>query len=373
MHGIVYLDQVAVESLLTSLLGVVPANYELKHARESSVSASMRLGGSASDGSLTASVLKAAVNGDVDGRGSRIRRTEALTSGQVSAQAKFNLFRQNAQIHAFESLNAMNSRMLGAGSLVDCEVAIRANGLYSICLAMDSLSDIAELAQVGLINNDAQILQQAQSIATAVRKLMAGLTPIEGSSGPSDSDQILLVGMTEEAWYWRDARTLLFADQRVHVIARLLHSGMKDSWNPLKVMDVFGSRLVGEMSSALSSVRLSDMPEPAPPPRVVAQYAEELFKEYEAAGIEVGPARTASHEWLEGDPPDTRDLDAWRAACNRVDARLAALLGPIELTKARVELRQAALEKASLRRGADAVTLTPVKRYVEAEILAIYW
>ena len=159
---------------------------------------------------------------------------------------------------------AIRSSELTRGQLIELEVELETEPIFRISTVVSTMfeimresPDLAEMAGY-------EELGQVQSVGRVLEKLLAGLIPIrarvpdyavinDGNDEWLIHRSILsqiqrpdvmiypvsLVGIAEEALFWKDIRRVLFAHSRYRVLCRLGRSSIQDSWTPVKLTDVF--------------------------------------------------------------------------------------------------------------------------------------
>jgi hypothetical protein len=110
-------------------------------------------------------------------------------------------------------------------------------------------------------------LTEVHFVNRILEKLLAGLVPVRGRAVDYDvvvientewlvhhrllsrlrNDSSLrafplyLVGVAEQALFWKDIRRILFSGSRFRVLSRLAQDGLRESWTPVKLVDVLRS------------------------------------------------------------------------------------------------------------------------------------
>ena len=110
-------------------------------------------------------------------------------------------------------------------------------------------------------------LVQARSVNRILEKLLVGLVPVRGHAAdygvvtigdkewvvhhkilrdlgitdPAFVRPLYVVGVAEQAIFWKDIRRVLFSSARYRVLCRMGQSGLQDSWTPVKLAHVLKS------------------------------------------------------------------------------------------------------------------------------------
>lgn len=271
LREFVYLDEVSLRSLLSSLKGDLRdgtsegANdaYEIEAA--ASVEASNPLAGKA-------------------GASSRFQTSNSnsiQTSRKATVQSWFRDFHAIPDIYLVEksapkkpaatidilkrtddSSLMVASNDLARGELVEFRVELSADPVYHLGTVTSELAGMAddypEMFQAG---GGAEQLHQLAPVRKVLERLLAGLVPIRAIAldyvvvqlDGTDfvvhkdlingldlaSEPLEIVGVTELLAYWKDLRRVLFSEAEFTLLARISRTGIQPSWTPVKLADIF--------------------------------------------------------------------------------------------------------------------------------------
>ena len=260
---------------------------------------------------------------------------------------------------------------------------------------MRAIARILDRLLVGLIPITARILDY-KSIVVGGREALVHNAILEnnGRNNRNPKD-VYLVATLDRELFWKDIRRLLFSDGRFRVFGRIAHTGLLNSWQPVKGVDVL-SGLTGDFERAF---------------REFGELAKNLpatFKENRPAGrdIDLDPVNEILHAYLKqlceihGMDTDSEVNDllleivpGGRNWLNTVDERRSVFkaLNDVFDRKAGVETspdtRMAVRKRVLAASGLDALTpridqsVQPdgrspdnnEMRYLECDVVAIYW
>jgi hypothetical protein len=278
LREFVYLDEVSVYSLTASQVGSIVT--ELTETQASS------LQGEISSGIGLTGPIKAEVN-------SRLQSTE-VQSAQVLRkaiiQSTFKELReiteksgalrscvvrggeQVPEVRTLEEVQriaadgpqpwAVESADLKRGRLIEMDVELEAEPIFRVAAVISSVLDIIQDDSAALGINDLGSLGSAQVVVRLLDKLLAGLVPVRGTvadyqaveidgtellvhnellaqlTQPFQARPVSLVGVAQNALFWKDVRQVLFSGSSYRVMARLGRDGFQESWTPVKLADV---------------------------------------------------------------------------------------------------------------------------------------
>ena len=169
----------------------------------------------------------------------------------------------------------VSSDRLTRGQLVEVEVELDPEPIFQMSTVMSTMLDIArdapEIAQTGGYEQ----LGQIESVGRVLEKLLAGLIPVRGraldyaavdvggtqqlvhkdilakTDRMETSRPVNIVGVAEEALFWKDIRRVLFAGSPYRILCRVGRGGLQPSWTPVKLTDVFRD-IVPEVAESLA-------------------------------------------------------------------------------------------------------------------------
>lgn len=165
---------------------------------------------------------------------------------------------------------------LERGRLIELEVELRADAIFRTSTIITSMTNIIGQSPALAAEVDTQEMRTAIEVNGFIQELMAGLIPIkcrainyevctvEGRDFLINGEvfsklpevyrlnrrPLYLVGVVEEALFWKDIRRVLFSESSVKVLCRVGRDQVQDSWSPVKLVDVL-KEVVPDMESAM--------------------------------------------------------------------------------------------------------------------------
>ena len=162
----------------------------------------------------------------------------------------------------------MNVSQLNRGSLIELEVELQADRLFSMGSIITEVAEMStEHPDVFGTNLGGVLPAQMNSYGKLLDRFMAGLVPIRSKvtnvrlyeeddqqylvdtefadSLDLQTEEIELVGVLEKDRFWKDMRRLLFSDATVTVLGRVSVDGVRKSWTPVKLLDLFAKTMPG--------------------------------------------------------------------------------------------------------------------------------
>ncbi|MDR0488223.1 MAG: hypothetical protein LBG99_02265 [Propionibacteriaceae bacterium] len=269
LRDFVYLDEQSLQSLLSSTSG------EIADHRSESTSEGINSEFGASIGAGSPSPLKAEVS-------SRFQATDTRmvqTSRRATVQSWFRDFHKIANLKLLDlgkarvekkpdlsevketSLLASTSQ-LRRGELIELRVRLAPDPVYSLSAVMSEYAYIAQANPDMFGASDKKVLSQLLQVNTIMERLLVGLIPIKATAidysvyeangelciihndliqnASTAMSQLKITGVTDHSSYWKDLRRVLFADSEFTLLGRISQSGIKSTWTPVKLADVFG-------------------------------------------------------------------------------------------------------------------------------------
>ena len=430
LREFVYIDDVSVQSLLASRTGAIATEYT--DSDTSGITRAREVNVGVNQGPLT-----------VGGKGNREESfgTTAQVVRQSNAQARFKqlldaeleglLLRATPPdappgiaasssgaevVPSFEQMREQHPRHVVAeadirrGDLFELDIELEAEPIYGVSAAIASLTALFEQAPEMVPEDDRDEIRQASAVAKVLEQLLGGLVPVRGHAVdyrvlrrgdgnyvlhkslvaqlPDDErwtvEPLVVVGVAEQALFWKDLRRVLFAGHRYTVLARVAVDGLPSSWQPIKLVDLVKqvSPEVADMLGSASTdvlASLGDTTElaPADATRTQSQRALDEFRGRLAGdlGIELSEAESRCESLA---PVEANlDREAFRDAAQAVTDRLTA--GPEDaparerLSALRDEAWRNSLEPEEPEREVLASAPSATERYLNAEFVAIYW
>lgn len=285
LREFVYLDEVSLRSLLSSLYGDLRdgTSEDLNDALETEVTASMEASNTL--------VGKAGVS-------SRFQTTNSSsiqTSRKSTVQSWFRDFRKITNIRLIEKSEpksaagsvdelkrTSDTSLLAAsgdlrrGELVEFRVVLAADPVFHLSTATSEIAGMAQdFPEMFQEHGGAESIHQLAPVRKILERLLAGLVPIRAVAVDYGVIQIdgskyvvhkklvegldfkveplQIVGVTELLAYWKDLRRILFSEAEFTLLARLSRSGIQQTWTPVKLADLFREMvpdLVREINTA---------------------------------------------------------------------------------------------------------------------------
>ncbi len=271
LREFIYLDEVSLLSLLSSQKGEVTDSKSEQ----------------ASEGSEASIDATAGVNPGVIAKAEVTSRYQTNNSSTIQTSRKATVQSRFRDLHVIDGLRIIEPVLVDApandieslkktdtlsklasaaelqrGKLVELRVRLAADPVFHLGTMVSEFTSMAEdypdmfAAEGGLAT-----LQEVQPINKILKRLLAGLVPIRAVAVDYvvvEIDEVqyvahrdlieglelrnrplVIVGVTEQEAYWKDLRRVLFSEAEFTVFARISHSGLKASWTPVKLADLF--------------------------------------------------------------------------------------------------------------------------------------
>lgn len=285
LREFVYLDEVSLRSLLSSLKG------DLRESRSEQISDELQ--------AEVATALEA--SNPLIGKAELSSRFQTTNSSSIQTSRKATVQSWFRDLHRVPNLKLIEvtkttgpaadaealvatsdaslvskSDDLSRGELVEFRVRLTADPVYQLSTMVSEFtgmaSDYPEMFSAG---SGTDWLQEAQPVNKILERLLAGLVPIravavdysvvtiDGTAYVAHNDllqglglekePLYLVGVTEHLAYWRDLRRVLFSDAEFTLLGRISRSGLQRSWTPVKLAELFSELvpdLIGQINAA---------------------------------------------------------------------------------------------------------------------------
>lgn len=271
LREFIYLDEVSLLSLLSSQKGEV-TDSKSEQASE------------ASEASIDAT---AGVNPGVIAKAEITSRYQTNNSSTIQTSRKATVQSRFRDLHVIDGLRIIEPVFVDApandieslkktvtlsklataaelqrGKLVELRVRLAADPVFHLGTMVSEFTSMAEdYPEMFAAEGGLATLQEVQPINKILKRLLAGLVPIRAVAIDYvvvEIDEVqyvahrdlieglelrnrplVIVGVTEQEAYWKDLRRVLFSEAEFTVFARISHSGLKDSWTPVKLADLF--------------------------------------------------------------------------------------------------------------------------------------
>lgn len=429
LREFVYLDDVSVYSLRASQVGLIVT--ELSETQSSHLQSEIKSSVGASAG-----VAKGEVSSGVfanESQSSQVLRKALIqtTFKQLYEDARDDLAlappEGDAAPPLFESLAELTrgadddsqdwviyADRLRRGDLVELEVKLEAEPIFHAGAVVSAIHEIIKEDPAVFGLDDISQLGEVRVMSRMVEKLLAGLVPVRGQLldysmieldgrellvhravdasfvGEHNRLQPFVVGVAEGSLFWKDVRRVLFAGSSYRVLGRVARDGFQPSWTPVKLVDVMRdvmpefAVMMDEMNHgvlpAMSRAVAGQQHDPtgAHVPQALLTYAELLVDRTEDDSATAGLVP----EELVGAVPPVGELSIpqWRELCSPITARLEEKTGITIDPSVASECRIAAIAAAGLLPGQDSKPTSATsasrasnERYLDAEIVAVYW
>ena len=305
----------------------------------------------------------------------------------------------------------IDAATMSRGHVLEVEVALNADDTFRASTIMSTLVGfIRELPQLP-DTVDREGFKNAVTGMRLLDGLLAGVVPVRGRVleyvciDVDGSDYLVhrrllnslgdevavrpieVVGICEFDLFWRDLRRVLFSSSHYRVLCRLGADGPQRDWTPVKLIDVLegvvpGLRGIVDAIPSMLAKAGEQNPEGAPAERMrsaLVAHANDLCGHHGHVLTEAMLAeralptaeQCASHE----------DFKARRRAFSDLSQRLASefqfQLDPVDVARYRTQalIDVGLLEVGGAFEDADPGSLPTMRdaRYLECEIVAIYW
>lgn len=415
MREFVYLDEIAVTSLVSSLLGSVAEGSTESLTREFLAEVST------SQDARVPGFYQGSVGGKVGGKSGSSLSTQRKANIQASFGELEVALKERYVLKVPESLprnfeaspksldraldarHAVNVRDLARGKPFTLNVELELDESYSILALVETFSEFAKESEL-IGHAAAEALSPAQAVGRILRMMMGGLVPLvcptpglravtrdsEEYVMPADLAEMLggewhvaelrVVAICEEAAFWKDIRRVGFERGEYRVTGRVARDSLQSSWSPIKMSDVVRryfpevatqlDALPAIMSESMRSAKSVPTPSGAITAalldfslRLAHSHKRELDPDTMSRLLEV-PEAGASYE----------TPDEWRPAFDRA----ASILGDdwgLQFTSEELLEARAMMLNPRIQPPPQVPASPPPRevRYLEADVIAIHW
>ena len=432
LREFVYLDEVSVYSLLASRRGGIAT--EFTESQTASLNAEVGGGVGVTGAGFGASVSSSQAQGsqvlrkatiqtsfkelyDIEQEGLALSCTPLEPAPSIETLAKLEEWFSRRRGHPW----VVDPSAIGRGELFEVEVQIEPEPIFRAVAIISTISKIIEENTVLFDQADLPQLAMTRAVTQVLDSLLAGLVPIRGrlleyQALTLDGQQVLVhksiidglkraeeltlhpvfvVGVTEGGSFWKDVRTVVFSAGRHTMFCRLAESSLAETWRPLKIVEMLAS-VAPQLSVAIdefgrvsvpamrdAAERAADSPPAADSKPLLAlwQYVASFSAHHDRAPsadsiVAIAKAAPPQDDWL-------TTVDGRRAVFGEVTRLLEEEFGTETSGDVVYELREQALAAAGLPllpngpRPSVAAEPSPEmsrsERFLEAEIVAIYW
>lgn len=434
LREFIYLDEVSVTSLLASILGAIPSEITEKLTNSTRSERSIGVNMGARDATFKP-------NAGVKRETTRTNDYQVLR--KASIQATFRDLYSNVESSLTlradplpENISKLRRQVrtaqggplavppwivpsadLHRGRLLELEVELRADALFRTNTIIASVTSIISQSAALAAEVDTRQLQTAIEINGFIRELMSGLIPIKCRALDYDvttvagNDLLIhkglfahlpevyererkplyVVGVLEEALFWKDIRRVLFSGSPVRVLCRVGRHHVQDSWSPVKLYDVL-REVMPDLESAMGALGPSALRamtggvdsthDPDQLRRNALIRYGELIAESQGL-ILPDECRTQIEEITSNRASEMGPLEGNRAVFGEVASQVSSTLGFDISRDDQARMRSEAMIQSGLMLGGS-MSIRPERgdglleepqneKFLDVEIVAIYW
>lgn len=310
---------------------------------------------------------------------------------------------------------------LRRGDLIEAEVELETESIFRVSAVVTTILDIVqENLQLFGAENTSHIAQ-IRSVGRVLESLLAGLVPIRGrlidyvsltvdgreaivhqallgdlmEAQESSVRPVFVVGVAERGLFWKDIRRLLFAGAKYRVFCRVSSSELKSEWRPVKLVDVLNEihPLLGQQVTDIGDIALLAMENAIAgsterydaqedQQRAVLDRYISLLVEHHEGALTPADLRALVDEYV-FDRNWLATVDDRRPIFAEVTRRVDDHFTVTTSSEVAAVLRVAALFDVGLgfggtlvprqAPGSPKVETRPDERFLDTEIIAIYW
>lgn len=278
LREFIYLDEVSLRSLLSSLTGDLRegASEQLSDELQAEVAGALKVGNA-----LTGA------EANVSSRFQAVNNSTTQTSRKATVQSWFKQFHELEGLRLIEVAHVAKgaadhaallsttdksllsrSDELARGELVEFRVQLSADPVYRLGTTVTEFAGMADdYPDMFGASGALASLREVQPIGKVLDRLLVGLIPIRAfavdysvvaidgikyvahndllSEVELDRKPLQIVGVTEQLGYWKDLRRVLFSEAEVTLLGRISRTGIQDGWTPVKLADLFKETVPG--------------------------------------------------------------------------------------------------------------------------------
>ena len=279
LREFVYLDEVSVYSILASRKGAIPIEFTENQTASvySDLGSSIGVGTGFINAKLDSKLQASALRGSQVLRKSTIQTSfKELYEIERPAFALTPLGGNCAPtVHTVSDLESrldrepkdpwlINPRTIRRGELMELEVELEADPIFRMTSIITTLRELMEDNEHIFGNEIAATLPEMRALARVLDGLLVGLVPIRGrlvdyswaniASRDVLVHQLLLdqlspdmsltvypafvVGVAQRDLFWKDIRRVLFSQAQYTIFCRIAVSGLSNKWHPVKIAGV---------------------------------------------------------------------------------------------------------------------------------------
>ncbi len=439
LREFVYLDEVSVYSLIASRLGPIATEFTDTESRSlrGEISSSLEGNAGVARGNVTSRAEAALTEGSQVVRKSIVQTTfrelveleaNSLRLRPMDDQAVPKL--GGVEVLAGDAVKSsqyegwiVDPKDLNRGQMIEVEVALEADSIFRVSAVMTAILEmLQENVELFGVVNVAQ-LSQARSMNRVIEKLLTGLVPVRGRavdyqvveqhgrellvhralleqlpiSEKVNARPLFVVGVADQALFWKDIRRVLFSNFHFRVFCRIGQSGLRDDWTPVKLVDVLreiapelssqigmlGEGALVAMGDAVAGKTHDAEQKVAKVHSALAAFAG-LLNEHHGCPLDEHTVAAVISSVAAGADPDAIDsVSRRRVLFGEIAQKIDELIDTETSKETAAQYRVAAIADIGLGLGG---TLVPAEtdlalephsslrdRYLDTEIVAIYW
>ena len=434
LREFVYLDEVSVHSILASRRGGITTEFteNQSSSMNSELGSSLRVGFEGIGAGVNSKIQtghvqssqvlrKAIVQANFKELYGIERNGLALSRvGDVSVPKVATIEDLEARLAAHDKKDVwlVDLCELSRGELIEVEVELEADPIFRLVSVITTFRDLTEGNDQLFDRTVTALLPQMLSIARVLDSLLVGLVPIQGRLVDYDSasingrdvlvhraliDQLpdstrldivrpaFMVGVAQHDLFWKDIRRVLFSKGRYTAFCRLEKNGLSDQWSPVKLADLL-SGITAELDDSLQHFReiarqtIASAVEDSPTgiaqtgsreDRVMKSYVAQLA-EYHLADLKPQEVETLILDAALGQSDWLDTVDGRRPVFRELTRRVDTQWGVETPNEVAYQLRKTASgegvsHQTPITSDRSAATAKRPERFLDAEIIAIYW
>lgn len=317
LREFVYLDEVSLRSLLSSIEGGITEGTSITSS--DGVTAGL-------SGAISANIPVAA-KAEVASHFQTKNDNSIETARKATVQSWFSDFHSYSELRVVDTgakvkiakdLSELpkpkyrklrfGSDQLQRGGLVEFRVQLATDPVYHMSALVTEFSGMLE--DYPELFGEVAGFGEAEQINKILERLLAGLVPIKAVAVDHsviqvgdekfvvhnelirdleiETEPLCIVGVTEQAAYWKDLRRVLFSGVEFTLLGRIGRSGIQESWSPVKAAELFESVAPGIVQKINAAGRIpfgasdgTDLPSKADQDlsRALSVYAEAVLQE----------------------------------------------------------------------------------------------
>ena len=279
LREFVYLDEVSVYSILASRKGAIPTEFTESQtaSRHSDVASSIGVGTGLINARLDSKLHASELRGSQVLRKSIIQTSfKELYEIEQAALALTPLGRDSVPtVHSVPDLESrldrepkdpwlVDPRTIRRGELMELEVELETDPIFRMTSIITTLRELMEDNEQLFGNELPAKLPEMRSLARVLDGLLVGLVPIRGRlvdyswaniagrdvlvhrllldqlspDTPLTVYPVFVVGVAQRDLFWKDIRRVLFSQAQYTVFCRIGVSGLANKWHPVKIAGV---------------------------------------------------------------------------------------------------------------------------------------